>query len=77
MKIHWKVTIQRPAPCPDKPQIDPYTGEYPAGGAGISCGVYHFTTETKEMSKEIKDVSEFDEFKKRAPSNCYEFRLEI
>ena len=76
MKIYWKVTIERPAPCPDKPKVNPYTGEY-ASGAGISCGVYHFTTETKEMSKDIKEVSEFDEFKKNAPSNCFDFKLEL
>ena len=73
MKIHWKVTIERKVKI--EPSIDPYTGELPPVGFGFAQTQYY--QETKEMSKEIKDVSEFDDFKSRAPSNCYEFRLEL
>ena len=74
MKIYWKAKVEKRVPCPDVPTPNPYTGEV---DNYTYCLVNHFVTETKEMSKEIKDVSEFDDFKSRAPYNCYDFKLEL
>ncbi len=68
--LTWKVNKTVPAECPDyKP--DPYTGEYPS----THCLVLHFETITKEKSLSFLNKKEAEEFAKKAPSSCYDFRL--
>lgn len=69
--LTWKIDKQIPVECPDyKP--DPYTGEYPA----FHCAVLHAKYITETKSAEFETKKEVEEFIKKAPKSCYEFRLE-
>jgi hypothetical protein len=68
-QLLWKVDLMTPAPCPDAPKRDPYTGEYPS--VMIGCLVAHFKTETREMDKSFPTEEEADAFMAAAPKNCY------
>lgn len=68
--LTWKVDVQESVPCPDVPRPDPYTGERSMMG----CLVAHLKTVTREMSKTFSGEIEAEEFKKNAPSNCYDWK---
>ena len=69
--LTWKVDKTVPDACPDYIPNE-YTGEYPS----FHCAVYHCKTITENKNKEFDLEEEAIDFANKAPSSCYDFKID-
>ncbi len=72
-RVRWTVTKTAAAPCPDRPRVDPYTGE--TDRFAIRCGVLHYEEKTWKMWQEFGSLSAAQAFIDGAPDSCSEWEI--